>query len=159
MRLFLKATTKTKAVWRASKSFRCSCSCHPRSSLKEYILPDPRFSIALFLEVALALFIHILISSGISLAPRRAWSSWIELYSCFPLQVVMKGDRAAIHRTRRAGKRKREAGGEKRHKRAKKRLGKVSEADSTCSSFQKENQSLKPPHHLFFPVFFKGRYI
>ena len=131
MGLFLKATTKTKAVWRVSKSFRCSCfcSCYPRSSLQEYNLPDPRFSIALFLEVALALFIHILVSSGISLAPWRACSSWIELYSCFPLQVVMKGDRAAIHRTRRAGNRERErergrGGGEDTQASQEKTLGK-----------------------------------
>lgn len=45
---------------------------------------NPPFYITLFLERAVALLIHILITYGIPLAPRRALSSWIELYSCFP---------------------------------------------------------------------------
>lgn len=61
--------------------------------------------------MALALFIFI--SSEILLAPQRLLCSWIELSSCFTLQVVMKGDRAAIHKIKKASKRKRGVGGKK----------------------------------------------
>lgn len=120
------------------------------------------FSIALFLEVTVFYNSHFHFLWNIINFPEDLELLDRAFLLSHPHQVVMKSDHAAIHRNKSVSEMKR--GRKKKPTEVSpEKTWKVSEADSTCASFHKENQSLNSvpptPHHLFLCVFFKGRYI
>lgn len=102
---------------------------------------------------------HILISSGISLAPWRALALRSSFPPVSPLQVVVKGDHTAIQTQE--SKWKKERGGRKKNQAQvsqEKTWESVRGWFNVCQ-FPQEKSIYQTPSHLFLHVFFKGRYI
>lgn len=105
----------------------------------------------------IALFIHI--SFRISLAPWKVLSSRIKSLIHFPLQVVMKGDQAAIHRNKSEQKKGRGwgagvAGGREHTQMSHERSGECVPGQCCMLDFHNVNQSLQSHPSTYTSMFF-----